>query len=255
LAAIDHVIIACRDPDAAAADFEQALGLRATGGGRHDLFGTFNRLVWLGDSFVELIGVFDEDLAERSWFGGHVVGLLSERPAAYAGIALATTDLAADVSVLRAQVSPILDPVDGQRVRPDGRVVRWRTAGLPEPDQDLGLAFLIEHDATAAEWTAEDRLTRGREIHPIGSIARLARVELSVSAVARTQQRLHRDLGLAFRPSLAGGGARDSSIGSQSLRLAPGQALPTIAVSAGDSARSAEVLGVRWILEPRLSGS
>ena len=38
---------------------EAALGLAVTGGGRHELGGTFNRLAFLGDTYLELIGVFD----------------------------------------------------------------------------------------------------------------------------------------------------------------------------------------------------
>ena len=64
---IDHLVIAVTDPDHATAQLERVLGLAATNGGRHDALGTFNRLVWLGDTYVELIGVFDRALAERSW--------------------------------------------------------------------------------------------------------------------------------------------------------------------------------------------
>ena len=45
LAGIDHVVLAIVDPDAAAARLAEKLGLDATGGGRHEALGTFNRLV------------------------------------------------------------------------------------------------------------------------------------------------------------------------------------------------------------------
>ena len=45
LVGIDHLVIACADPDAAAADLEREVGVRAAGGGRHRALGTFNRLV------------------------------------------------------------------------------------------------------------------------------------------------------------------------------------------------------------------
>ena len=47
---IDHLVIAVADPDYAATQLELEVGLKATGGGRHKTLGTFNRLVWLGDS-------------------------------------------------------------------------------------------------------------------------------------------------------------------------------------------------------------
>jgi len=46
---IDHLVIACADPAAAATELQSALGLAVGGGGRHDGLGTFNRIVWLAD--------------------------------------------------------------------------------------------------------------------------------------------------------------------------------------------------------------
>ena len=73
---IDHVIICCVDPDAAVEELCGALGLLPGGGGRHETSGTFNRLVWFGDSYLELVGVFDRELAEQGLFGRHIVRLL-----------------------------------------------------------------------------------------------------------------------------------------------------------------------------------
>jgi hypothetical protein len=69
LLGIDHLVIAVDDADEAAAQLELEPGLAATGGGRHDTLGTVNRLIWLGESYLELIGVFDRRLAEASWLG------------------------------------------------------------------------------------------------------------------------------------------------------------------------------------------
>jgi catechol 2,3-dioxygenase-like lactoylglutathione lyase family enzyme len=252
LSGIDHVIVACADPEAAVLALERELGLSAGGGGRHETSGTFNRLVWLGDSYLELVGVFDVALAEDGMFGRHISSVLRGAPAGFAGVALATSDLAAGVAQLRGMGSAIADPLDGERLRSDGRVVRWRTGRLAAPDPDLGLAFLIEHDTSAAEWSDADRAERAADTHPLGTPARLARLVVPVSSTSRATQRLHRDLGLAFRPSLAGRGARDTSIGAQTLRLVPSIAgvLPTIVIRAGAEPRETTLLGCRWILEP-----
>ncbi len=66
LLGIDHLVIAVRDPDVAATTMEADLGLAVTGGGRHEHAGTFNRLAFLGDTYLELIGVFDHSLAASS---------------------------------------------------------------------------------------------------------------------------------------------------------------------------------------------
>src|SRR6266850_4376514 len=76
LLGIDHVALACADPDATAVALERRLGLAVTGGGNHDALGTFNRLVWLGDAYLELIGVRDAEVASRSWLGRLVLAAL-----------------------------------------------------------------------------------------------------------------------------------------------------------------------------------
>src|SRR5688572_15537210 len=102
LTGIDHVIIAAADPGAAAGLLEAELGLVAGGGGRHDQHGTFNRLTWLGDSYIELVGVFDTTLAAASWWGKHILDLLASSGAAYAGAPLASSDIDADVAMVRS---------------------------------------------------------------------------------------------------------------------------------------------------------
>lgn len=250
LLAIDHLIIACADPDAAAAQLAERLGLQATGGGRHDTHGTFNRLIWLGDNYVELMGVFDAALAAGSWWGAHMTRLLASAPAAYAGMAFSTDDLTADIARLRAQGAQMSDPIPGERRRPDGDVVRWSIGRLPEPDPEVGLIFLIEHDTQAAEWRPADRASRGAQIHPLGTPARLARVQLSVSDVRATTLRLLRQFGLQFRPALAGRGARDTSIGTHTLRVAPSSAPPAITIRGGNAAQLIDLVGCRWELVP-----
>lgn len=251
LTGIDHVIVAAADPDLAAAELEEVLGLRATGGGRHEAHGTFNRLIWLGDSYLELMGVFDRRLAAESWWGRHISDLLDGAPAAYAGLALASDDLDADVALLRDQGALIGDPTAGERRRPDGELVRWSIARPPDVDDELGLYFLIEHDATAAEWRPADRAARARDVHPLGAPIRLARVELPVTDMRRSTMRVHRDLGVAFRPSLAGGGARDGAVGGQTVRLLRAAAgrLPTVVLRGGRQDRETDLLGCRFRLE------
>lgn len=210
---IDHLVIACADPDAAVEALERDLGLVGGGGGRHEALGTFNRLVWLGDTYLELIGVFDRTLADASWVGAPTARALDEG-GGLATWAVATDDIEADVATLRSRGADLGAPIAGERHRPDGAVVRWRLAAPPRLGPGLP-PFLIEHDPSAAEWTAEDRAARA------DGPARLAVLELAVDDVNRTSQSFVRALDLRFRPSLAGRGTRDANIGAQTLRLAP----------------------------------
>ena len=80
---------------------------------------------------------------------------------------------------------------------------------------------MIEHDRAAAEWTDAERAERAEAVHPLGTPVRLRAVTLGVDSVTGTVGRLGREFALLFRPALVGGGARDTSLGRQTLRLAP----------------------------------
>lgn len=249
---IDHLVIAVADPDDAAAQLERELGLLATGGGRHEALGTFNRLVWLGDSYLELIGVFDQALAESSWIGAPTLRALD----AGGGLvtwAIATDELERDVAALRATGSDLGDPIAGERRRTDGTVVRWRLS-MPRRLGPTDPPFLIEHDPLSAEWAPVDRADRSAQQHPIGGPVRLEVLELPVDDVNGTIQRLLRTTGLRFRPSLSGRGSRDADVGRQTVRLRPrrgGSGSAVICLTAlVPEQRVAELLGCHWILRP-----
>lgn len=258
LTGIDHLVIACADPDAAAAELEATLGLRATGGGEHPRFGTWNRLVWLGDAYLELIGIRDERLAAESWLGRPTLARLAEAGAGLVTWAVATDDLDADAALLRTRGADLFEPIDGERVRPDGRVVRWRLAA-PRRLGPLEPPFLIWHDPTAAEWTADERAARMAEAHPLGGPVRLVALELPVASTHRDSLRyLTSGIG-PFRPSLAGRGARDAAVGHETLRLVPvapgagaGTTTPDATIrlraEAAIEPRAVERLGCRFVL-------
>jgi catechol 2,3-dioxygenase-like lactoylglutathione lyase family enzyme len=211
---IDHVVLAVPDPDGAVAGLEEALGLRASEGGRHDRLGTFNRLVWLGDSYLELIGVFDPSLAADTWLGRPVLATL-ETGGGLATWAVAVDDLDAELRWARSD-GELTAPIHGERRRPDGGVVRWR---LAHPSSlSPRSPFLIEHDATSAEWTADDRRIRAAEAHPVGGRVRLASIEIQADIPAASAAHLRSLLATTAEPD--GRRAVRVAIGSHSVRVA-----------------------------------
>ena len=244
---IDHLVVAVPDPDAAVVELARLFGLAAGGGGRHPSLGTYNRLLWLGDTYIECIGVADRPSAEASWVGAPSVRAL-DVGGGLATWAIASPDLARDVAALQARGSALGSPIDGERRRPDGAVVRWRLSAPPVLDPGLP-PFLIEHDTTAAEWTADDR--RVRADTPV----RLAMLELSVDDVDASADRFVRDAGLVFAPSEAEHGALDAQVGGQTVRLRartdPSVPRTTIRlIGRGRPQMSVDLLGCRWIVEP-----
>jgi len=226
---IDHLVLAVDDPDATVARLETDFGLISAGGGRHETLGTFNRLIWLGDTYLELIGVFDRNVAERSWLGEPVLAALAM------GGGLATWAIAVDdLDAMLKWLPPdrqLVGPLDGERRRPDGRVVRWRLAHPTVIGPTV--PFLIEHDTTGAEWSQHERAGRAADEHPIGGRVRLATLELRTDAVPAAAGRLRSLLATSVEPD--GRGAVRVLLGNHAIRF-------TAARAEGDPAAIVELV-------------
>lgn len=246
LLGIDHLVIAVRDPDAAAAELERDAGLAFTGGGRHEAMGTLNRLAFLGDTYLELIGVSDRVLVESSVtfaVGRTTMAVLDEGHEGLATYALATDDVAGDVMRLRAAGSPIGEPVAGSRTRPDGDVVRWATAFPPlGPDEP---PFLIEHERAGAEWGDEARAARAAFRHSVGDRVRMTSLELPVADAGATAEAYGRVLGIAFSEGWR------TAVGEQAvaLRGAPPAERPLVRLVAEPGTPPLDLVrfGIRWV--------
>ena len=253
LLGIDHLVIAVEDPDAAAASLEAELGLAATGGGRHAT-GTHNRLVFLGDAYLELIGVWDRALALAHPIGAAAVRALDAGTPGLVTYALATDGARREVGALRAAGSPISDAVAGSRTRPDGEVVTWHVAfppalGSGEPP------FLIEHELAGAEWDDDARRRRASFVHPFGGSARLVGIELVVPNPKAAAENYARILGVTVPPGPgAVPGERETRIGEHGIRLVPvatghaaSEPAARVAITGTAGGRAlADLLGVRF---------
>jgi hypothetical protein len=215
LLGLDHVVLACADPDETASALESRLGLAAAGGGLHPDHGTRNRLIWLGDSYLELIGIVDAELATRSWLGRPVLASLDGD-----GVGgLVTWAIAVDELDVALRWAPpdagLVGPVAGERRRPDGRVVRWRVVHPDAPSTTAPI--LIEHDVSAAEWSPEERAARAEEQHPLGGRARLLSLEVQTASPAVAAGRLRSVLAASVEP--AGRAAVRVRLGRQEVRF------------------------------------
>lgn len=122
---VDHVIVAVADLDAAARRLETDLGLGSQPGGIHPDYGTGNRIVPIGGgSYLELMAVFDPELAGRTPIGRWLGARLATGGDGPAGWMVAPADFEATVARLALDVAP------GQRRLPDGSQVEWRLAGI-----------------------------------------------------------------------------------------------------------------------------
>lgn len=132
---IDHVVVLVSDL-AQAIHHWQREGFTVTPGGVHADGITQNALVCFGDgSYIELLAFLKTPPASHRWarfnsFWGPI------------DYVIATGDIDATVRDLRVKNLPYGDVIDGGRKRPDGVVLRWRSA-FPT-DHNLALPFLIQ---------------------------------------------------------------------------------------------------------------
>lgn len=247
---IDHLVIAVNDPDAAAAELTDALGLAFTAGGRHPGLGTFNRIAFLGDAYLELMGV-DDPAAAAGWPIGAAAVRALERGGGFATYGLVDEGIRATVARLHTNGSGIGPVVHGSRERPDGERIEWWTASPPVlgPDQP---PFLIKHLSAGAEWGSEALAARRAFIHPVGAPVRLLGIELGVADPLDVAAECARQLDLEFTAvGERGQGGAVASIGSQTIMLTAASS-PKLRVKVGAlgwiPGRTATVLGVDYAM-------
>ena len=131
------MLIAVTDLAAAGRELEARYGLVSVEGGRHPDWGTANRIVPLGTSYLELIAVVDQQAASDSSVGQWVASGAS-RPGRPLGWAVRTGKLDETARRLGLTVSA------GSRVAPTGEVLRWRSAGIQQAAVEPSLPFFIE---------------------------------------------------------------------------------------------------------------
>ena len=136
---LDHVILATPDLDGTGSRLESEHRLPSVPGGRHAGLGTENRIVPLGEAYVELVGVADRDEASANAFGSWVLQQI-EGGEAWIGWCVRTDDLDA----VRARLG--LDAQAMSRSRPDGLELRWRLAGLERAREEPWRQFFIQWD-------------------------------------------------------------------------------------------------------------
>jgi hypothetical protein len=139
MARIDHVVLAVRDLEASAERLWEQHGLCFVPGGRHPQWGTANMIAPLGDDYLELLGVVDEDIGTGTVLGRTLMELSADGDRWFS-VCVATGEIEAVAARLGLRVEP------GGRARPDGTEVRWRGAGIEERAEELWLPFFIDWD-------------------------------------------------------------------------------------------------------------
>ncbi|HSK94012.1 MAG TPA: VOC family protein, partial [Candidatus Angelobacter sp.] len=133
--AIDHVVVPVADLVLAASEIESRYGLASIDGGRHPAWGTANRVIPLGDCYVELVAIADPETAAGTAFGSWIASAEVGRPL---GWAVRTTAIDAVERRLG------LTAVPGFRATPGGMQITWRSAGVDVAAREPALPFFIQ---------------------------------------------------------------------------------------------------------------
>jgi catechol 2,3-dioxygenase-like lactoylglutathione lyase family enzyme len=177
---LDHVVIAVADLAATVADY-RALGFTVAIGGRHPGRTSHNALVVFEDgAYLELIAWEAPGPAER-WYNEH-----ARHGDGYMDFALLPGDTAAVVAAAHSRGLDLVGPIDGGRVRPDGKELRWQTARQSTFD----LPFLCG-DVTPRDW----RVPTGEVRHHANGVTGIATITVAVHDLDKSLARYRSLLG------------------------------------------------------------
>jgi catechol 2,3-dioxygenase-like lactoylglutathione lyase family enzyme len=246
---IDHVVIAVPDPDAAAAELAEVIGLAFTGGGRHEGLGTLNRIAFLGDAYLELMGVDDAEAA-RGWAIGQAALATLASGGGFATYGLLDEEIQNTVARLHANGSSMGPVTRGSRQRPDGEFVEWWSAA-PAELGPVRPPFLIKHAGYGAEWGTTALAVRRAYVHPIGSPVRLDGLELAVRDPIELATDLAAEVGVEFAWR---GDVAVADVGPHTIRLVRGTSSSceaTVFLAAGvGRPRRVRALGLAFVIRP-----
>lgn len=134
---LDHVMIVVADLEESQWAFKERFGLNSVFGGRHSGFGTANRIIPFGRTFLELLAIVDHDEFIRG-------GLSLPQPECFGAWAVRTKEIDSLADQLGVSVGSM------SRRREDGVYLEWRIAGLElfgvDPAQPLVLDWSADED-------------------------------------------------------------------------------------------------------------
>ena len=143
-ALLDHILLGCNDLDRGIDFVEAHTGVRAGFGGVHPGVGTRNALLSLGERrYLEIIAPDPKQETVKPYAVQQLTHIKELTTPRLIGWAAHPGDIEAFAKKLRESGVDVEGPSSGSRVRPDGRVLNWKTLSLADDRHGL-LPFFIE---------------------------------------------------------------------------------------------------------------
>jgi catechol 2,3-dioxygenase-like lactoylglutathione lyase family enzyme len=204
---LDHVVIAVHDLARAVDDY-RALGFNVQLGGRHPGRTSHNALIAFEDgAYLELIAWPEPGRTER-WYHA-----LQEHGEGFMDFALIPEDIPRAIEEARARGLALSGPLEGSRLRPDGREIRWRTARQATFDLPFLCGDVTERDL---------RVPAGEARRHANGASGIASLTVSVHDLGRSLQAYAALLGEPLaQPDTVVGGTRLVLEGSPGRREGP----------------------------------
>ena len=187
--AVDHVLLGAADLDSAMAWFETRTGVKPVFGGVHPGRGTRNALASLGGrQYLEIIA---PDPAQTAF--NFQLDLRRLQAPKIVNWAVASDDVDAVAAKAAARKYAVFGPQEGQRTRPDGSSLLWRTVGVLAPFRDAevdAMPFFIQWGRAIKHPSGDSpsgcRLTALELRHPDAAGLRAMLAVFDIKAVVAT---------------------------------------------------------------------
>jgi len=193
----DHIIIGVNNLEQAATIFSQQLGLAVSGGGIHPSGGTANRIIVIGDTYLELIAIRTPAEAQQS-----MIERLA-KDSGYLNFAIASDDIQADSAAMVQRGVHIIGPTAGQLRSDDGRSRGWSRVDIERPELAQRYPFIIQHDSTGEERRFRLAGWQKPPEHPLG-VTKVLSTTIAVADLAEAAPRFQHIYGLEPSPTFTG---------------------------------------------------
>jgi hypothetical protein len=197
LTTIDHIIIGVNNLDKAATQFSQKLGLAVSGGGIHPTGGTANRIIVIGDTYLELIAIHNPAEAQQSMLDRLAIH------EGYLNFVLASNDIEADSKALINRGIAVLGPTPGSLMTADGRTRGWSRTNIERSDLAQRYPFVIQHDSSGEERRFRLAGWKSPPAHALG-VMQVRSTTIAVANLVEAVQRFQHIYGLQPSESFTG---------------------------------------------------
>ena len=142
----DHLVIFVEHLDQAVQFFKEQK-FHVVYGGSHPMWGTYNALIYIGESYLELIAIEHEHVfkdAALQPYTLHETYAIKGRKNGYTRFALRTDQSAVVANILKGVNFDVYGPDQFSRTTPTGDSIQWQMVHAGVEDRSATLPFIIQ---------------------------------------------------------------------------------------------------------------